>query len=43
MKNQRNQQGDMVDNWTVKKTDKHLKKRKQKKNPGSGTLEFHSW
>jgi hypothetical protein len=43
MKNQRNQQGDMVDNQTVNKTNKHLKKRKAKKKiPGSGTVEFQS-
>jgi hypothetical protein len=38
MENQRNQQGEMVDNQTVKKTNKHLKKRK--KIPGSRTVEF---
>jgi hypothetical protein len=29
MENQRNQQGEMVDNQTVNKTNKHLKKRKK--------------
>jgi hypothetical protein len=35
MENQRNQQGEMVDNQTANKTNKHLKKRKKKrkKNP----------
>jgi hypothetical protein len=32
----------MVDNQTAKKTNKHLKKRKEKKIPGSGTIEFWS-
>jgi hypothetical protein len=31
VENQRNQQGDMVDNQTVNKTNKHLKKRKKEK------------
>jgi hypothetical protein len=31
MENQRNQQGDMVDNPTAKKTNKHLKKREKRK------------
>jgi hypothetical protein len=30
MENQRNQQGEMVDNQTENKTNKHLKKRKKK-------------
>jgi hypothetical protein len=30
MENQRNQQGEMVDNQTANKTNKHLKKRKKK-------------
>jgi hypothetical protein len=42
MENQRNQQGMMVDNQTVKNTNKHLKKRKRKRIPGSGTVEFPS-
>jgi hypothetical protein len=46
MENQRNHQGDIVDNQTVNRTNKHLKKRgKQKKKksiPSSGTLEFQS-
>jgi hypothetical protein len=44
MENQRNQQGEMVDNQTTKKTNKYLKKRieKEKKIPGSGTVEFQS-
>jgi homospermidine synthase len=47
MESQRNQQGEMVDNQTVNKTNKHLKKRKmkikeKKKIPGSGTVEFQS-
>jgi hypothetical protein len=41
MENQRNQQGEMMDNQTMNKTNKHLKKRK-KKNPRSGTVEFQS-
>jgi hypothetical protein len=44
MENQRNQQGDMVDNQTVNKTNKHLlkreKKKKRRKIPNSGTVEF---
>jgi hypothetical protein len=31
MENQRNQQGDIVDNQTANKTNKHLKKREKKK------------
>jgi hypothetical protein len=30
MENQRNQQGEMVDNQTANKTKKHLKKKKEK-------------
>jgi hypothetical protein len=40
MENQRNQQGEIMDNQTVNNTNKHLKKRKEKKIPGSGTVEF---
>jgi hypothetical protein len=39
MENQRNQPGDMVDNQTVNKTNKCLKKN-EKKIPGSGTVEL---
>jgi uncharacterized C2H2 Zn-finger protein len=45
MENQRNQQGDMVDNQTVNKTNKYLKKREKRKTKkilGSGTVEFQS-
>jgi hypothetical protein len=46
MENQRYQQGEMVDNQTANKTNKHLKKRKKRKRkrkkPGSGTVEFQS-
>jgi hypothetical protein len=41
MENQINQLGEMVDNQTVNKTNKYLKKR-QKKITGSGTVEFQS-
>jgi hypothetical protein len=42
MENQRNQQGDMVDNQTANKTNKQLKKTNKQKIPGSETVEFHS-
>jgi hypothetical protein len=44
MENQRNQQGDMVDNQIVNKTSKQRKekKEKRKKIPGSETVEFQS-
>jgi hypothetical protein len=46
VENQRNQQGDMVDNQTVNKTNKHLhkreKKEKRRKIPDSGIVEFQS-
>jgi hypothetical protein len=40
MENQRNEQGEMVDNQTVNKKNKHLKKRKII--PSSGAVEFQS-
>jgi hypothetical protein len=44
MENQRNQQGEMMDNQTENKTNKHLQKRKKdkKKIPHSRTVEFQS-
>jgi hypothetical protein len=38
----RNQQREMVDNQTVNKRNKQLKKREEKKIPASGTVEFQS-